>query len=414
MEYIKKEDKMKKILILCFILSCTIAAEQAVIIVSVADLVGQPLASFYKNERLIEQTYLDLAWAGMGKLHSYACPRLHQALFNEVVELIETRGQEALIRIPNLFYQTITNSNPQCDYWTLRKNLITMNDLRKQGIKGSFFPKPIEYTCPDLASCSRNVATLSYPFTHATTKQTFSAGTRFVKTTKQNSKDKVSVYLYDNNHKKIDVIDIPNEYIHSYENLSREEKIKNFVTLLRNWTQSVGTIPYVWGGCSITHVHPTNQFHEEKSHYNRQPTAHVVRPLKMDYKGGADCSGLIARAAQIVGIPYFYKNSYTIANKLHLLQPNESLQEGDIIWLAGHVIVVASKTTIIEARHYEHGYGKIHEIPLCEQFKGISSTTDLERAFFHHTPLYRLNNEGKQTETYRNFKLLKLASVWQN
>lgn len=413
MKYIKKEDKMKKILTLCFILSYTIAAEKAVITVSVADLVGQPLASFYKNKPLIEQHYLDLAWAGIGKLHSYACPRLHQALFNEVVELIETRGQEALIRIPNLFYQTITNSNPQSDYWTLRKNLITMNDLKKQGIKSSFFPKPIEYTCSNLEVCSNRVATLSYPFTNDATKQTFSAGTRFVKTDKQNSKDNVSVYLYDNNQKKIDTVDIPKEYIYPHHDLSPEEKIKNFVTLLRNWTKSMGTIPYVWGGCSITHAHPTNQFHEEKSYYNMQQTAHVVRPVKMAYKGGSDCSGLIARAAQIVGIPYFYKNSYTIANKLSPLQSTESLQEGDIIWLAGHVIVVASKTTIIEARHYEHGYGKIHEIPLSEQFKGITSTKDLERAFFQHTPLYRLNSAGKQMETHKNFKLLKLASVWK-
>ena len=405
---------MKKILIWCFILSSILVAEKAVIVVPVADLVGQPLASFYKNEKLIEQAYADLAWAGLGKLHSYACPRLHQALFNEIVELIEIRGQEALIRIPNLFYQTISNSNPQSEYWTLRKNVMTFDQLKKYDIKSSFFPQPIEYNCSDLGRCSRNVVTLTHPFAVPSTKQIVSAGTRFVKAPKQTSKDNVSVYVYNHDHKKIDLIDIPTTHSQSYQDGSTQEKIDNFVALLRNWTQSIGTIPYVWGGCSITHVHPTNQFHEQKSHYNHQPTAYVVRPLKTDCKGGVDCSGLIARAAQIVGIPYFYKNSYTIANQLSMLQPTESLQEGDIIWLAGHVIVIASKTTIIEARHYEHGYGKIHEIPLSEQFKGITCTADLEKVFFQKIPLSRLNNKGEQMETYKHFKLLKLASVWKS
>jgi hypothetical protein len=405
---------MKKILIFHFIISCTLSAQKAVIVVPVADLVGQPLASFYKNQKPVEQSYLDLAWAGLGKLHTYACPRLHQALFNEVVDLIEIQGQEARIRLPNLFYQTHTNSCPQSDYWTLRRNLITFDELKERGLNIALFPQPIEYANPDFAQYSRNVVTLIHPFTPTHIQQTLSAGTRFVQAQKQSHKDKVSVYFYNGKHQAFDLIDIPKQHIIVYRDGSPKQKMHEFVSLLRDWTQTVGTIPYVWGGCSITQSHPTNQFHEQKAYYNRQPIAYVVRPAKTECKEGVDCSGLIARAAQIVGIPYFYKNSYTIASQLSPLQPTQSLQEGDIIWIAGHVIIVASKTTIIEARHYEHGYGKIHEIPLSEQFKGINSTADLEKAFFQKQPLLRLNKEGKLMETYKNFKLLRLASVWQS
>jgi hypothetical protein len=131
---------------------------------------------------------------------------------------------------------------------------------------------------------------------------------------------------------------------------------------------------------------------------------------------GLDCAGLIARAAHLAGIPYFYKNSLTIAKHLAPLNKKETISEGDIIWLPGHVMVVSSlkDNLLVEARHYSHGYGKVHEIPLSHQFKNINSYEQLAAHFFNKKPLQRLDKSGKVVQVLPDFKILKLASVWRN
>src|SRR3989304_1991478 len=93
-----KKSFIIKIFIVSFIFYADIRAQKAVIIVPVADLVGQPMQSFYKNKKPTS-AYEELPWAASGADHYLACPRLHQALFNEVVELCEEFGQEARIKL---------------------------------------------------------------------------------------------------------------------------------------------------------------------------------------------------------------------------------------------------------------------------------------------------------------------------
>jgi hypothetical protein len=118
----------------------------------------------------------------------------------------------------------------------------------------------------------------------------------------------------------------------------------------------------------------------------------------------------------LAGIPYFYKNSLTIAKHLAPLNKKETISEGDIIWLPGHVMVVSSlkDNLLVEARHYSHGYGKVHEIPLSHQFKNINSYEQLAAHFFNKKPLQRLDKSGKVVQVLPDFKILKLASVWRN
>ena len=102
---------------------------------------------------------------------------------------------------------------------------------------------------------------------------------------------------------------------------------------------------------------------------------------------------------------------------MHNLKPlasHEHLQTGDIIWFSGHIMIIsnAEKNIIIEARGYDHGWGKIHEAPLQVIFKNIVSTTDLEQAFRNQTPLERLHKDGTTAQTITNFKLLKLKTIW--
>ena len=115
------------------------------------------------------------------------------------------------------------------------------------------------------------------------------------------------------------------------------------------------------------------------------------------------------------GIPYFLKNTTTLERVLKPLTPEETLREGDLIKITGHVMVVADleNNTLIEARGYQDGYGKVHEIALPLVFKGINSYQDLLDAYYAKKTLIRLNSDGKESQIFPTFNLLRLESAWQ-
>ena len=215
---------------------------------------------------------------------------------------------------------------------------------------------------------------------------------------------------------QIVTINIPKSKTYSYQTTTAANRIRDFLAILKRWAnRGSKNIPYVWGGCSFTQLSNTDTFCVKQTSTKGKSSGFYERPGHISSpKTGFDCSSIIARAAQIVGIPYFFKNTYTLAQKLKTLSPNESFCEGDLIWLRGHVMVVANlqQNTIIEANAYGGGYGKVHEIQLKKVFGGIKTFRDLCIAFQQNKPLTRLNSQGKIYETYKQCKLLKLASVW--
>ena len=124
---------------------------------------------------------------------------------------------------------------------------------------------------------------------------------------------------------------------------------------------------------------------------------------------GFDCSGVILRAAQIAGLPYFYKNTVTILNNLKPLTATDELADGDLIWLPAHIMVVSdvAQQLCIEARHYAHGYGKVHEIPIQKVFGNIPHYAALKQAHLNQTPIDRLDRQGQVRQQVK-IKLLKL------
>ena len=68
--------------------------------------------------------------------------------------------------------------------------------------------------------------------------------------------------------------------------------------------------------------------------------------------------------------------------------------------------------TVIEARHYSQGYGKVHEIPLNKVFKGINSYQELFGAMQKGTPLERLDSKGNVVQKIVKCKLLSIRSCW--
>jgi hypothetical protein len=163
----------------------------------------------------------------------------------------------------------------------------------------------------------------------------------------------------------------------------------------------------------VTYQHGTS-FVQKKIINNLPATSYALSDDATTPKTGLDCTGLIVRAAQIVGIPYFFKNSTTIGALMRPLQPHESLHAGDIILVRGHVMIVADtkRNTLVEARGQDHGYGKVHEIPLKNVFKGMTTFDDLQTAHATQKRLIRFDSRGVERNTFATFSLFSLASVW--
>lgn len=375
----------------------------ALVTVPIADLVGSPVSS---------DIYQQLPLCGATNF-SRACPRLHQALFNQYVEVIQERNGHVCIQVPNVFYITHQSQKPYNQFWTAACTITPVRILEKENIKLSTFPAPINYTTKTIPE--HHIVTLIEPLHDAETGFTFSAGTRFVLAQKADAHT-ISVYRYNPKQKKVTVMQIPKKQCYmSSPDLRPEERVHHFVALARRWARKTdGAIPYVWGGCSYIQRSKPDAFKEVVIH-TKEPYAYYVRPDCTDRPAsGIDCSGFICLAAQCCGIPYFFKNSTTVARCLRPVAADESIIEGDIIWIPNHVMIVGSvkNNTLIEARHYSQGYGCVHELPLSAVFKDITTYHDLHQACLTKKPLVRLDRQGNARETIRECKLLHIMSAW--
>ncbi|MCX5922057.1 MAG: hypothetical protein NTX86_01885 [Candidatus Dependentiae bacterium] len=405
---------------------------KALVAVPIIDLVGSPIQDLIPNVSE-PKAYKALPLCGGNTNKFLACPRMHQLLFNEVVTIIEVKNSEALIHIPNFFYMVNGKATPQHAYWTPKKNLIMFKELVKQGVDLEKIPKSLSFRKKTIP-VDHNTVTLIMPYTDTTLPYTFSAGTRFIKvqdlSTKEdlsaealakeeanNSPDITRVYAFDKKSMSHKELAIPTSLLVSNENKEPKEKIKQFVDLLKQWAhQKNGFIPYVWGGCSFTKTN-NGEYEEIQQKTSTSVTSYFTLSDDQETpKSGMDCSGLIGRAAQISGIPYFFKNTATVTSHLKPLHKNEVLEEGDIIWIPGHVMIVSNieKNMLTEARaRLNNCHGKIQEIALNKIFKGINSYQELIKAFHTKQPLYRLDLAGNVFETITTMKLLKMDSVWQ-
>lgn len=395
-------------------LQCT-TENLAVVCVPVADLVGSPLDVVHPvfGTTIIDR-YNRLPYCGVGAHGGVACPRVHQLLFNEVVTVLSLHEHQACIAIPQVFYITHNNTEPQNIYWTLKSNIMPFSEL-KQSSASNIIPTPINFAMPT-NQIKTKILVLSLPFYDKSLRMTFSAGTRFIINEEKNTADAYAVYIVSPKTRNAQIHFIPTHFGIVQKESSQQEAVNIFLSLVRTWATK-GNIPYVWGGCSFCTEIADNAFQEVKAPLS--PTVestYFIRPAEKEkVKTGFDCAGLVARAAQLAGIPYFYKNTLTLSSHLDEMSHNQPLQEGDLIWFSGHVMIVndLQKNTLIEARSYTSGYGIVHEIPLASVFKGITTYSQLINACEQRKPLVRLNRIGEEVETIKRFKLLKMASAWK-
>ena len=396
---------MKKIkMFLTFVLICHLLLDftintkpkKAIVIVPVADLVGQEMQKLTGPQQM-QQAYEQLPFSP-DIAPGTTCLRIQQLLFNEVVEIIKEKEQEVYIRIPHLFCLIPMSNEPQANYWTLKKNIIRLDKVQQYTGDLTKIPPPISFKNNSEQFSNKNIVTLTEPWFDSKTRLTFSAGTRFVCAVKK--KRKTNVYIFNPQTTKYEVTTIPNNKLATHvQQQSPQQQRKRFINLVRQWAKrNEGFIPYVWGGFSFTGTKKT--------------TCLALKDEKTSPKTGLDCSGLIASAAQICGIPYFCKNSTTIKQCLTPLARNSKLMPGDIIWVPGHVMIVADleNHTLIEARGYGYGsgYGKVHEIPLNEEFKGINTYHDLIDAYHNKKIIIWLDRNGNERERVTDLALLRL------
>lgn len=407
MKHIDNKNYCISLLLIALILQTSIPlyAYKAVITVPVADLVGSPVSThnFYQELPLCGATHQPLL----------ACQRLHQALFNQVVDVTQEREDQVCIAVPNVFYVTPPHETTHNTFWTLKCTLTPVTTLEERGINLAHIPAPLNAASKKVPQ--KHIITLIEPVHDTVTGLTFSAGTRFVQNP-TSDKQIISVYRYNPATHTMETMRIPTKKcLMGNPHLSPQEQVKQYVALARHWVHaSSNAIPYVWGGCSYIDRSISNNFTEVIKN-KEYPTSHYVRPDCMNSpKSGLDCSGLICLATQCCGIPYFLKNSTTVAHCLKPVTASENIIEGDIIWIPKHVMLVSDlkKNRLIEARHYGQGYGIVHEVPLSAVFKGIHTYHDLHQACVQKKPLIRLDSDGKNRETIYECKILQIMSVY--
>lgn len=377
-------------------------AYEAFVAVPVVDLLGEPFSGSTTNKNeprhahSIKKQYQTIAIT-TGK--NNVCARLHQALFNERVEIINEKDDQVQLLLPSAFYQTPGTTTCQNSYWALKKNFVPIQpSAGKESLDtNKLVPPAIDFDKPESVTPATNLITLKNPWYDAKTDQTFSVGTRFVVTKKLKTDASMfyGIVFYDHLSQKAQKRLLPAHLCIAATTNKKMQRYK-FVALLKNWAVKHPAIPYVLGGSSYG------------GNAKSSGDKHALQPTT-----GFDCSGLILRAAQACGIPYFFKNSYTMAHNMTQVTTIDQLQNGDIIWVPGHVMIVSDirKNLLIEARGYEHGLGKLCQTNIETVFENNRNYEELMLAARDHKMIGRLNKCGKPVGVYAPIKFFSLMAL---
>ncbi len=186
-----------------------------------------------------------------------------------------------------------------------------------------------------------------------------------------------------------------------------------FCILIHLWSEIPDfKIPLVWGGASIGGAYADNDYYLAERHIDSDHTLQVWdRPhYGLTTYMGIDASNLVSRAAQLVGIPYFCKNSFTASLVLHELESQEYPLPGDLIWMPGSLLILSDieHNSVVTAMSYTSGYGTLIKLPLSAVFQNIATIDDLLDARNTGSPLTVLNRDGSIARVVDQFKILKL------
>ena len=320
-----------------------------------------------------------------------SCGRSHQGLYNELVTCIEEKDNFVKIFFRNIKYNTNASTS---FFWTEKKNITPLKKMKQKNILQSI-PHP-EYGHHD-------TIILTYPW------KDFSVGTRFKHLPERDTRDGYAVIQADFVKNKIAHHIIPHANAMQEIQQSTESARQLFVTNIKNLIDRVtnsdfnSVIPYVWGGSSFVHNYTDELFHQKSDGaWHRQENNSMYM--------GYDCSEFVMRMAQIAGLDFPWKTTIAIQSSKRKLSRYEQLENGDLIWFKGHVMIISdiNRNEVIEARGYPSGYGRIHKIKLYELFENIETYDDLLESYHNNKSLRLKNKEGEFFKKIDSFQLLKL------
>lgn len=382
----------------------------ALVTVPVADLMGEPIIALQKP--WLPAFGYDTLPHSSGINGRAACPRMHQLLFNEVVDVLETKNDEVKVEISSAFFIPHNRQQPQITYWMQARAITPTSHIKLH--KHCLIPPTITFHQPS-SMHNKSIIVLIAPWYDAKTGMTFSAGTRFVRIERPQRKKTISVWRFNPSTKVCEPVEIPSTHCTLSSDTSIAHCVQHFIVLLRSWAQQHdGIIPYVLGGTSLTRRLCDEPIVPEVSPTDSSVQWYARKNDRHTPKCGLDCSGLILRAAQIAGIPYFCKNTTTMMKVLQPLGPTTPIKNGDLICIPGHVLIAVDigNNMIVEARSYEHGYGKVHELPLNKVFKDVTTFQDLMQIYRTRQPIERIDIQGNVRDRFPSVTILSLASAW--
>lgn len=319
------------------------------------------------------------------------CPRAHQALFNELTECQKCQDDNIQITFSEIIYgydeQTKTVRNT---FWAYSSDLVPLSKL----------PDAMVNSIPPALYAYSPTIVLTYPWNY------YSVGTRFVHVCEQDTPTSFAI-LHPNFESNTTYLDFVPRTDALEEALKTPAQARTlFVTLINDLVARVhkansGIIPYVWGGSSFVQTYQ-DAFYQQDGVWQRIG--------KNDPYSGYDCSEFIMRMAKIAGISFPWKTSTAIERGLKKLSSDCPLENGDIIWVPGHVMIVSDieKNELIEARSYSVGYGCVHRMSLQDCFENIQSYAHLLENYYQNIPVKFKNKQGIPLEKVYSLKFLKL------
>ena len=379
---------------------------RAVCKVPVADMVHEPICSYGVYDD-VQKAYenLPLAWARTDADRP-SCPRVDQLLFQEVVDVIDQKGDEVLVVVPY--------KKPGI-FWTLKSNLVPLEQVNIKNTIDLLLPPSISYQENNITFANENVITLKHPYYCQELKMLLSVGTRFLLYQEEEHEYRVTTLnpciCFAQN------ISIPQQVAVKGYDPDPLKRQALFVEIVREWTRSPGIIPYVWGGSSYQTKIEDEAFQEISIKTIAGNFVAFWHRKNVDTNpiNGFDCSGLIARAAHIASLPLYFKNTTTLECELREIENNEPIENGDIIWFKGHVVIISDveKNLAIEARGYSSGWGQLHEIELPYLFENITTYADLRKAIITNAQIILLTKDGKPGPKPARVKILKMRSCYE-
>ncbi|MGM0440269.1 MAG: hypothetical protein ACQEP8_04040 [Chlamydiota bacterium] len=390
----------------------------ALVVKPVSDVIAGPPPSGEKRGERYQN--LPFSWSFCPE---YNNARLHQVVFNNLVKIVDERADEAKIELPALQVKSDKNK-PATPLrgWILKSSILEVTALQAKNLAAKKLPHPFS------SKACRKEVTLKFPHKVLKHKKVYSAGTRFV--LHDQNDISYTVYILDPHKMRYDLIRIPKTKCLLNDCANRQQKINRCLKLLKLWSNlDQGFVSYVLGGASWAETYHSERvgsyFLKDRQGKNlkfkgKNRYAYERFEHRGTVNSGYDCASLIYCAAQAVGIPYYAKNTTTIANQLQPLKANDHLEAGDLILVPGHVMIVSevgSSLKIIQAKGYaaaiKGGKGRVCEAEACQLFKGVVTAKDLERQHFKGQALVLLDEKGHPNSPIRNWSIYKLSSCWQ-